>query len=382
MFIYYFFLFTSIFLLVLKLFFAYKYFKNIENQPKSYINEENYTVIQPILSGDLGLEEDLTENLKNTEKMRFIWLIDKSDRVALETAEKILGNKDFFQRTEIFQMDDVPQEINPKIFKISQVIEKVKTKYTIILDDDTVMDIKRINEFALYEKRKDEWIATGIPYNYGVRGLFSKLIAAFVNGNSFLTYFPMAYLKESRTLNGMFYMAKTELFRKYNTFDEIKYELCDDLALATFLSEKKVKIIQTTVFCNVRTTVKNSLNYILLMKRWFLFTKIYIKKAFSMKFFVFILLPSLLPGIVLIMSLFLGIKFIFVIFGYFVLKAFILYLFRYSLLKKKENMNVILYEIISDLILIPVFIYTLITPPVIKWRNKKIRVSDGRIHYE
>ena len=192
----------------------------------------------------------------------------------------------------------------------------------------------------------------------------------------------MAYLKESRTLNGMFYMAKTELFRKYNTFDEIKYELCDDLALATFLSEKKVKIIQTTVFCNVRTTVKNSLNYILLMKRWFLFTKIYMKRAFSIKFFVFVLLPSLLPGILFIMSLFLGIKSIIVIFGYFALKAFILYFFRYSLLKKKENLNVILYEIISDLSLIPVFIYTLITPPVIKWRNKKIRVSDGRIHYE
>ena len=156
MFIYYFFLFTSIFLLVLKLFFAYKYFKNIKNQPKSYINEENYTVIQPILSGDFRLEEDLAENLKNTEKMRFIWLIDKSDRIALETAEKILENKEFSKRTEIFQMDDVPQEINPKIFKISQVIEKVKTKYTIILDDDTVMDIKRINEFSLYEKRKDE----------------------------------------------------------------------------------------------------------------------------------------------------------------------------------------------------------------------------------
>ena len=64
------------------------------------------------------------------------------------------------------------------------------------------------------------------------------------------------------------------------------------------------------------------------------------------------------------------------------MKSFILYLFRYYILKKKEKFSVILYEILSDLLIILIFIYTLLTPPVIYWRNKKIRVSDGRIHYE
>ncbi len=427
---YYLLIFITISLFTLKLIFAYRYFRdiedkiknsienNIEDNIKYSINEENYTVIQPILSGDPRLAEDLTANLKNTDKMKFIWLIDKNDIIAqkvvkeilknneisgnkkvdekiflgkefnngdfLENSSKkeIMNNKSFSKRVTVFEIDEVPQEINPKIFKIAQIIKKVQTEYIIVLDDDTVINMDRINEFSIYEKRKDEWIATGIPYNYGTTGIFSKLTAAFVNGNSFLTYFPMAYIRESKTINGMFYMGKTELFKKYNVFEEIKYELCDDLALASYLSKKGVKIIQTGVFCNVRTTVKKIMDYILLMKRWFLFTKIYIKRAFSAKFLIFIFLPAILPGLLLGISLFEGIKYIFTTFIIFIIKAFILFFFRYYLLKKKESPAVIFYEVISDIIIILIFIYTLVTPPVIKWRNKKIRVSDGRISYE
>lgn len=43
---------------------------------------------------------------------------------------------------------------------------------------------------------------------------------------------------------------------------------------------------------------------------------------------------------------------------------------------------VIVREIINDFIVFFIFIYTVITPPVIKWRNKKIKVIDGKIRYE
>jgi len=42
----------------------------------------------------------------------------------------------------------------------------------------------------------------------------------------------------------------------------------------------------------------------------------------------------------------------------------------------------LLYELISEFILPFMLLYTLLTPPVIIWRNKKIRVKDGKIHYE
>ena len=41
-----------------------------------------------------------------------------------------------------------------------------------------------------------------------------------------------------------------------------------------------------------------------------------------------------------------------------------------------------LYELLSEFLLPFMLLYTLLTPPVILWRNKKIRVKDGKIHYE
>ena len=59
-------------------------------------------------------------------------------------------------------------------------MDKIKTEYTIIIDDDSVMDRKRLDELSIYEKDKSEWIATGIPFNSNISGFYSKLISAFI----------------------------------------------------------------------------------------------------------------------------------------------------------------------------------------------------------
>ena len=344
------------------------------------------------MSGDTRLEEDLTANLVNTEKMKFIWLVDKSDSVAIKTVEKILKNKNFSGRVEVYELDDVPQEVNPKIFKLAQVVDKIETEYTVILDDDSVMDRKRLNELSIYEKDKSEWIATGIPFNYNVNGFYSKLISAFINSNSIFSYFSMSFLKENRTINGMFYILRTDILKKYNAFEEIKYWLCDDLALATYLLSKKVKIIQTTVFCNVRNTVPNFRKYILLMKRWLLFGNVYMKNTFSANFLFMILLPTILPTILLFLSFFLGISYLLTVFYLFIGKVVLfsiirLFIYRVKTESREKNsfftqIMELLYELISEFTLPFMLMYTLLTPPVIIWRNKKIRVKDGKIHYE
>ena len=282
--LFYFLLTITIILLILKLFFSFAYFYKIDKLEKTEIDEKKYTVLQPILSGDPRLEEDLKANLKNTTDMNFIWLVDKSDKVAINTVESILKDKNYSNRIEVYYLDDVPQELNPKIFKLAQVVDKIKTEYSIILDDDAVIDRKKLDELSVYEKDKSEWIATGIPFNYNIKGFYSKLISAFINSNSIFSYFYLSFLKENKTINGMFYILRTDILKKYSAFDEIKYWLCDDLALATYLLSKKVKIIQSTIFCNVRNTVPSLKRYILLMKRWLLFSNVYMKNAFSTKF--------------------------------------------------------------------------------------------------
>ena len=386
----------TIILLILKLFFSFAYFYKIDKFEKTEINEKKYTVLQPILSGDPRLEEDLTTNLKNTTDMKFIWLVDKSDKVAINTVENILKDKNYSNRIEVYYLDDVPQELNPKIFKLAQVVDKIKTEYSIILDDDAVIDRKKLDELSVYEKDKSEWIATGIPFNYNIKGFYSKLISAFINSNSIFSYFSMSFLKENKTINGMFYILRTDILKKYSAFDEIKYWLCDDLALATYLLSKKVKIIQSTIFCNVRNTVPSLKRYILLMKRWLLFSNVYMKNAFSVKFLFIILFPTLLPTILLFFSFYLGIDYLVIILNLFIGKIALFHIvrifiyqgnyeensFKKSLFVFSPQTTELLYELLSEFLLPFMLIYTLLTPPVILWRNKKIRVKDGKIHYE
>ena len=394
--LFYFLLTITIILLILKLFFSFAYFYKIDKLEKTEIDEKKYTVLQPILSGDPRLEEDLTANLKNTIDMNFIWLVDKSDKVAIDTVENILKDKNYSNRIEVYYLDDVPQEVNPKIFKLAQVVDKIKTEYSIILDDDAVIDRKKLDELSVYEKDKSEWIATGIPFNYNIKGFYSKLISAFINSNSIFSYFSLSFFKENKTINGMFYILRTDILKKYSAFEEIKYWLCDDLALATYLLSKKVKIIQSTIFCNVRNTVPSLRRYTLLMKRWLLFSNVYMKNAFSTKFLFIILLPTLLPTILLFFSFYLGIDYLVIVLNLFIGKIALFHIVRLFIYQVKEQENSskkslftfspqtteILYELLSEFLLPFMLIYTLLTPPVILWRNKKIRVKDGKIHYE
>ena len=387
----------TIILLILKLIFTFAYFYKINNLKKTEIDENKYTIVQPILSGDPRLEDDLTANLKNTTDIKFIWLVDKNDKIAIQTVEKILKNKNYSNRIEVYYLDDVPQEVNPKIFKLKQVVDKIKTEYTIILDDDSVIDRKRLDELSIYEKDKTEWIVTGIPFNYNIKGFYSKLISAFINSNSIFSYFSLSFLKENKTINGMFYILRTDILKKYSAFENIKYWLCDDLALATYLLSKDVKIIQSTIFCNVRNTVPNFKRYILLMKRWLLFSNVYMKNTFSIKFLFIILLPTLLPTVLLFLSFYLGINYLVIVLNLFIVKVALFYIIRLFIYQgvreektaKKSDFIVfspqtkeLLYELLSEFLLPFMLIFTLLTPPVIIWRNKKIRVKDGKIHYE
>ena len=387
----------TIILLILKLIFTFAYSYKINSLKKTEIDENKYTIVQPILSGDPRLKDDLIANLKNTTDIKFIWLVDKNDKIAIQTVEKILKNKNYSNRIEVYYLDDVPQEVNPKIFKLEQVVDKIKTEYTIILDDDSVIDRKRLDELSIYEKDKTEWIATGIPFNYNIRGFYSKLISAFINSNSIFSYFSLSFLKENKTINGMFYILRTDILKKYSAFENIKYWLCDDLALATYLLSKDVKIIQSTIFCNVRNTVPNFKRYILLMKRWLLFSNVYMKNAFSIKFLFIILLPALLPTVLLFLSFYLGINYLVIILNLFIGKVALFYIIRLFIYQgvreektaKKSDFIVfspqtkeLLYELLSEFLLPFMLIFTLLTPPVIIWRNKKIRVKDGKIHYE
>lgn len=342
--------------------------------------EELFTVVQPILSGDPRLESDLRANLQQTKTVEFYWLIDQSDTEAQRVANKICQDELFSQRIRIFLIEDVPQGINPKSYKIEQVVEDLTRPYLIVLDDDSVIDFSKMGELTAYLGQ--EVILTGIPYNQERSNFWSKLVAAFVNGNSFITYFTMAEVEANHSINGMFYILPVELAKDQGLFTAIKDYLCDDLAVADFLRSKRVPIIQMRVTCNVRTTIQNAKQYLLQMKRWLLFSSIYLKKHLDWKVFCLIGLPSFLPLPGLILSLILGWPYLLIALSLLVFKAVWMLLYRQSILTNRLHLNEVTYEVLNDLLLPWLFVYVLMTPPVINWRGRKIRVTDGKIRYE
>ena len=342
--------------------------------------EELFTVVQPILSGDPRLESDLRANLQQTKTVEFYWLIDQSDTEAQRVANKICQDELFSQRIRIFLIEDVPQGINPKSYKIEQVVEDLTRPYLIVLDDDSVIDFSKMGELTAYLGQ--EVILTGIPYNQERSNFWSKLVAAFVNGNSLITYFTMAQVEANHSINGMFYILPVNLVKDQDLFTAIKDYLCDDLAVADFLSSKGVSIVQTRVTCNVRTTIKSATQYLLQMKRWLLFSSIYLKKHLDFKVFTLIGLTSFLPLPIILLTLFLGWPYLLVALVLILIKAIWMLLYRQSILMNQLHLDEVLYEVLNDFLLPWLFLYVLLTPPVINWRGRKIRVTDGKIRYE
>lgn len=342
--------------------------------------EELFTVVQPILSGDPRLESDLRANLQQTKTVEFYWLIDQSDTEAQRVANKICQDELFSQRIRIFLIEDVPQGINPKSYKIEQVVEDLTRPYLIVLDDDSVIDFSKMGELTAYLGQ--EVILTGIPYNQERSNFWSKLVAAFVNGNSLITYFTMAQVEANHSINGMFYILPVNLVKDQDLFTAIKDYLCDDLAVADFLSSKGVSIVQTRVTCNVRTTIKSATQYLLQMKRWLLFSSIYLKKHLDFKVFTLIGLTSFLPLPIILLTLFLGWPYLLVALVLLLIKAIWMLLYRQSILMNQLHLDEVLYELLNDFLLPWLFLYVLLTPPVINWRGRKIRVTDGKIRYE
>ena len=342
--------------------------------------EELFTVVQPILSGDPRLESDLRANLQQTKTVEFYWLIDQSDTEAQRVANKICQDELFSQRIRIFLIEDVPQGINPKSYKIEQVVEDLTRPYLIVLDDDSVIDFSKMGESTAYLGQ--EVILTGIPYNQERSNFWSKLVAAFVNGNSLITYFTMAQVEANHSIYGMFYILPVYLVKDQDLFTAIKDFLCDDLAVADFLSSKGVSIVQTRVTCNVRTTIKSATQYLLQMKRWLLFSSIYLKKHLDFKVFTLIGLTSFLPLPIILLTLFLGWPYLLVALVLLLIKAIWMLLYRQSILMNQLHLDEVLYEVLNDFLLPWLFLYVLLTPPVINWRGRKIRVTDGKIRYE
>lgn len=227
------------------------------------------TVLIPIASGDPELEAILRSNLQTAPATaRFLFLIDEGDAEGQRIADALQGESPI-GRLEVAVCPPPHANENPKTTKLVIGLDRVQTEYVAVLDDDTILQPDHLG-FAIAALATCD-LYTGLPCYLPGKNVWSSLVAQFVNDNSVLTYLPLAALMPPMTINGMYYVMRTETLRRYGGFAPIAAMLSDDYALARHVRDQGGIIRQGTALLSLRTTVPDAARYFGLMHRWNVF---------------------------------------------------------------------------------------------------------------
>ncbi|WGY02795.1 glycosyltransferase [Nocardioides sp. QY071] len=250
-------------------------------------------VVQPILSGDPGLEDALRDNLLSLAGARFVWLVDEDDVEARRVAHRIVrsnGSGDFsapnlartvrsnglgdrLPRVELRLCPPAPDGVNPKLAKLQPALDDcADDEVFLVLDDDT--RLPRASLGALLGGLERATLATGLPAYLPGRTPWARLVEQFVDNNAALTYLPMAPV----TINGMCWAMRVADLRAIGGFTPILHNLTDDLAVAGAVRRGGGTICQTASPQWITTTVESPGHYVRLMHRWMLFANLLLRR--------------------------------------------------------------------------------------------------------
>ncbi len=261
------------------------------------------TIVQPILGGDPTLGESLRKNLQSSSaKTTFLWLVDEADSVGRDVTEPLALAEP--HRIQILLCPACPAETNPKLFKLQQAIPHVTTEFIAVLDDDTTLVAGHLQRAMAALSDCD--LYTGLPHYSTGQNVWSSLVAHFVNNNSILTYLPLLTWTGPLTINGMFYVLRTEYLRSIGGFATIQGQLCDDYAFARLVLQHQGRLKQGTTSQQLQTSISGPRHYVRQMHRWFLFANLLVlDQPIAVQLMLLILLglpPFLLWGSLLSLS--------------------------------------------------------------------------------
>ncbi len=337
--------------------------------------EPDVVVLQPILSGDPYLVEQLAANLANHPTVRFRWLVDEADdegrRIASELAEGL-------ERVEVRLYEEAPASMNPKLYKLARAIDAADVLVA-VLDDDTVLPPGTLARAATMLADAD--LITGIPYYLPDGGPWSRLLAAFVNGNALVTYLPMSLIGPPVSINGMFYLTTTAGLERAGGFGAIENRVCDDYELACAYRQAGLRIAQASLPHPLRTFVPDAGSYARIMRRWLVFSLRLLRDEASLALLALVIAPGIAPAAATACAVAgrrpaLAVATLAAV----TVKAVATARLRRDLLGEPTAAADLVLEVVSDLIL-PVHLFAAVAARGrIMWRGKPMRVArDGRV---
>ena len=242
--------------------------------PETNIADGDVTILQPILSGDPQLEAALSRNVSQLPSwVRFIWLVDEDDREAQHVVQRLASQ--WPGRVECVMCPPAVPDTNPKTAKLDIGLRVVTTPCFAVLDDDTTIEESNLTHALASLQHAD--LYTGLPYYKPGVGCWSSLVAHFVNNNSIVTYLSLLDWIGPITINGMFYVMRSDVLRRMGGFQSIETRLCDDYAVATLVHRHGGTIIQGTTSQQIETTIAGPRQYARVMHRWFVFANVLVQ---------------------------------------------------------------------------------------------------------
>ena len=226
-------------------------------------------VVQPILSGDPGLEDALRDNLLSLDGARFCWLVDEDDAEAQRVVDRI-GAVD---RVEVVLCPPAPDGVNPKLAKLQPALDAaVPDEVFLVLDDDTRLPRESLG--ALLAGLERATLATGLPAYLPGGTVWAQLVEQFVDNNAAMTYLTL----DPVTINGMTWAMRVGDLRELGGFTPVLRNLTDDLAVAGAVLRSGGTICQTASPQWITTTVAGPGPYVRLLHRWMLFASLLLRR--------------------------------------------------------------------------------------------------------
>ncbi len=341
--------------------------------------EPNVTVLQPILGGDEALEACLTANLTAHPHATFYWLVDEDDPLGRSAAARAMEKSGHLHVSIVVGPPPLDGE-NPKVAKLARALPLVRTQFVAVLDDDTMLPAGGLR--AATAVLKEGGVAFGLPLYVARANVWSRLVTGFVNGASLLTYPAAAELAASRTLNGMFYVVRTEELRALGSFEAILGQLTDDVALARLYLDAGRPVVQTAVVHPIETTVRNGHHYLALMRRWMIFANRYVAENPSGFTVLLIGGSTLAPALLLFLALATNEPaLLFGVFATLAVKTGLNAALRWRYARARTTLVDAVFEVLADLLTPLHLLSALIKPRRLAWRGRELRLERGRIEY-
>lgn len=253
------------------------------------------TVLVAVRSGDPLLADVLAASVATLSPARVRLLVDDDDPAGAGAARSAAARHD---HVTVVTCGPPPAGTNPKVHKLAAV--EVTTGTVVVLDDDTALPPGGLAR--LVAPLQDADLATGVPVYREQGGLWSRLVAAFVNGSALVTYLPLAQVGPPVSINGMVVAVRHDALRSVGGFATLTGATCDDYALARLFRVHGLRLVQTAQPAVVATTIPSAAVYARILRRWLLFAGEVVRRDLSPRLVLLVLLPSVLPAAVAVLA--------------------------------------------------------------------------------